>query len=81
MCVSVSANYLTSSATRCQMKNFYPFLLMSHNNIRNPPNLCVVCYGRNIRSWLHQRSKKGYKKGIVKYKSLLLVVNKQDIHL
>jgi hypothetical protein len=46
---NVCANNLTSSATCCQMNNFYPFLLMSHNNIRNPPNLCVVCYGRNIR--------------------------------
>lgn len=50
-------NYLTDGATSGQMNSFYSFFLMSHNNIRNPPKLSVVCYGRNIRHRLHQENK------------------------
>ena len=52
--------HLTDSATSGQVNSFYSFPLMSHNNIRNPPELSVVCYGRNIRQRLHQESKTGY---------------------
>ena len=49
--------YHTDGATSGQMNSFYSFFLMSHSNIRNPPEFSVVCYGRNIRRWLHQENK------------------------
>lgn len=53
----IQYNYLTNSPSSSQMKSLYSFFLMSHNNIRNPPQISVVRNCRDIRGWLQQQKK------------------------